>query len=221
MINCVTFYWNDGHDCPFSADYVNRLFNSVDRNMTAPHRNICFTDLPDGIREGIEIRPLVTRDWLRNLKKLVQFDPANGFEGRVLSFDLDNVIVGSLDLFARYSGQFAVCGEVSPSRKGKPGGNFLGFPAGFGAKSIWQKVFDNYSYYKKETNGFERYLFDLLINRKKMGFWNDMYPGSIASYKVHIRKGAMTDFSNLRMVWCHGKPNPHEIQDGWIRKHWR
>ena len=38
--NVICIKWGD----KFGANYVNSLYNMVERNLTLPHRFICFTD---------------------------------------------------------------------------------------------------------------------------------------------------------------------------------
>ena len=211
QLNCITFLWGDK---PYNADYVNRLFNSIDRHLSHPHKNICFTNKPEGIRQGIEIKPLTTEWMHKNLKKMVQFDPDNGLIGRILSFDLDNIIIGSLDMFAENNSEFVICESFMESRKGKNGGNLMAFDAGYGIK-LWQKLNDNYSFFKRKTKGFERFIYDRLI--KDIDFW---LKGSVLSYKNHIRKG-VGDLSKAKVISCHGNPNPHEIKDKLIVDNWK
>ena len=52
--NVICIKWGD----KFGAEYVNRLYKMVEKNLTLPHRFVCFTDKPEGILEGVEIRPL-------------------------------------------------------------------------------------------------------------------------------------------------------------------
>lgn len=43
---------------PHGARYVNNLFQGVSRNLTLPHRFVCFTDSTEGLDEHIEARAL-------------------------------------------------------------------------------------------------------------------------------------------------------------------
>ncbi len=211
-INCITFYWGPG---PYFPDYVNKLFNMIDKHLSLPHRNICFTNIPEGIREGIEIRPL-HNEWMKgNLKKAIQFDPANNFEGRVFSFDLDNVIVGSLDVFAKFTDDFIIQEAIAEKRKGMNAGNFMAFNGGYG-KDIWEELNNNYKKYEEETNGSERFLYDRLI--KKMKFWPKGY---VVSYKAHVKTRKVKNWDKVRLLWFHGNPKPHEITTNRIRNNWK
>ena len=42
----------------FGPEYVNRLYKMVEKNLTIPHRFVCFTDNTDGLIDGIETREL-------------------------------------------------------------------------------------------------------------------------------------------------------------------
>ena len=42
----------------FGPEYVNKLYKMVQKNLSLPHRFVCFTDNAEGIVDGVEIRPL-------------------------------------------------------------------------------------------------------------------------------------------------------------------
>ena len=97
----------------FGADYVNRLYKMVEKNLTLPHRFICFTDRPEGILEGVEIRPLPElndegipdKAW----KKLGLFtDKLADLEGEALFLDLDIIIRDKIDCFFRKEGEIYI-----------------------------------------------------------------------------------------------------------------
>ena len=43
--NVVCIKWGN----KFGADYVNSLYRMVEKNLTIPHRFVCFTDNAEGI----------------------------------------------------------------------------------------------------------------------------------------------------------------------------
>ena len=65
---------------------------------------------------------------------------------------------------------------------------------------------------------------------KNPDLWQQLYPGKIISYKVHIRdKGKILNrsFTNnpgsletASIVCFHGRPMPHEVKHDWMEKHW-
>ncbi|MDU0355905.1 glycosyl transferase [Paraglaciecola aquimarina] len=90
----------------YGADYINRLYAMVARNITPPFTFTCFTDNPQGIRQDVRAEPLPylsfelpktqkgiwpkCRLWNKTLADL---------SGPVLFLDLDVVITGNLDCF--------------------------------------------------------------------------------------------------------------------------
>jgi len=90
----------------YGPEYVNRLRAMTARNLTLPHRFVCFTDDPEGLHPDIEHFPLPelgvphpknvpgkwrkTPLWRENLHDL---------KGTALFIDLDTVIVDSIDEF--------------------------------------------------------------------------------------------------------------------------
>lgn len=98
FINVICIKWGTYYD----AEYVNRLYRAVIRNFDnyCP-RFHCFTDVSEGLDEGIIVKPLPA---LRGatfvyLKEAGLCDEnLGGLAGeRVLFFDLDSVICGKLD----------------------------------------------------------------------------------------------------------------------------
>ena len=101
--------WGD----KFGADYVNNLYYMVEKNLTIPHRFVCFTDNPDGLTEGIEHRPLpeLNDDGLpeKAWKKLGLFtEKLADLEGTALFLDLDIVIRENIDDFFKVEGDFLI-----------------------------------------------------------------------------------------------------------------
>ncbi len=110
-ILCFKWEYTDGFRIPsldvigkYSADHVNRLYHSVERNLTIPHKFICVTDNPYGV--GCETFPLWST--YRNLggcyTRLMLFNSNMRyiFGNRIASIDLDCVVTGSLDaIFGR------------------------------------------------------------------------------------------------------------------------
>ena len=57
-VNIVTLKWGTR----YGAEYVNKLFASVSRNITLPFHFICFTDDNEGLAEGITSFPIPEMD---------------------------------------------------------------------------------------------------------------------------------------------------------------
>jgi hypothetical protein len=222
-LTVVCFLWGLW-GIPKAIDYVNNLFQSVNRHLNIPHRFVCFSD-----RAGIAIHPdieMITLskdeiDLRWNLTKMVVYKPDNGLTGRVLLFDLDVVIVGCIDELAQYDGEFITCKAAYV--KSGIGGSLIGFEAGYGAEELWKPLMGGKrGFHEAMTDGSERKYFDMRLRRHghHIDFWQDLYPGQVLSYKVHCQKTNCAP-DNVRVVRFHGHPRPHEVKDNWVMQYWK
>lgn len=208
------FLWGDWCSL-YGIQYVNRLYNGIQWHLSLPYTFLCITDKPFalGLSDGIQPMFLDVPDWKWNLKKMFLYKPDNGLSGRVICFDLDVVITGSLDEMASYDGEFITCEEAY--HPGKPGGSIIGFQTGFGEKELWSPLMKNHRKWENETRGSERRYFGQRL--KKYDFWEKLFPGQVLSYKRDCKVG-LPDGS--RVVRFHGKPRPHEVNDQWVKENW-
>ena len=94
LVNVLCMKWGN----KYPADYVNRLYSMVARNMQRPFRFICLTEDSVGLGENIESFPLPElsvdlggpeRGW----NKLAVFaEELYDLKGKVLCLDLDLII---------------------------------------------------------------------------------------------------------------------------------
>jgi hypothetical protein len=98
----------------YGAEYVNRLYRMIERNITGPFRLVCLTDDDAGIIDAVDCFPCPTidapppydnRPWR---KVSLWGERVADLEGEVLFLDLDLVIVDSLDPFFDYGEGFCV-----------------------------------------------------------------------------------------------------------------
>jgi hypothetical protein len=185
------------------AEYVNALHAAVERNMTVPHKFVCFTDSPNGI--NCECRASEGVGWFAKLHLFRQFT-----KGRVIFFDLDTLIVDNIDFLAKFHGKFAILSDFYR-------------PKGFGSGiMLWEGGWGHHI-----TNGFvalgspnivggDQMYIEQQAGKAKM--LQDLYPGKIASYKLE----ALTGIPRRAAIICfHGTPKPHEFSFGYVAEHWR
>lgn len=221
QLNIVCFLWHGDrwNENDSGALYVNRLHNAIQRNLSLPHRFICLTNIPEGIHEGIDILPLDAPSWLGCLPKVCMFNPDLGLEGQVFSIDLDVIITGSLDEMCSYRGNFATRSSFAPGKEHEMDGDIVGFKVGFGVDIIWEPMKNNTKEVERLTGGRERYHYRQTLGMINMDRWQTLFPAQIFSYKRHVRKFGL--HKNARIVSCHGKPRPHEIQEQWAKQNWK
>lgn len=207
MLNVVCV--NQGNYLGRGAEYVNTLASMVGRTLPTEHKFICFTDDPEGLDEGIEVRPLpagLTGWWA----KLYLFSKEAGLDGRVMYFDLDTVIVGSLEQIAEYQGEFAILSDFY-----RPKGYGSGVMAWEGGtlSHIWE-------YYDEAgrpniQGGDQAWIEKIQDNADR---WQDLYPGAFVSYKKHAQEWPPADAA---VVCFHGEPRPHEYPSAWVEQTWK
>ena len=94
MKNVLCIKWGS----KYSAEYVNKLYNMVERHLTLTHRFICLTDDPTGLHPLIETRPLLRTDLKYSYTKFELFEKElHDITGQILFLDLDVVINNSID----------------------------------------------------------------------------------------------------------------------------
>lgn len=104
MLTVVCWLWS-GWRPVYEAQHVNRLQDMLGRHLTIPHRLVCATDQPKGVR--CETVPVPTipgfERWPKHLpncfRRLFLFSGAarDQFGSMCLSMDLDCIIVDNID----------------------------------------------------------------------------------------------------------------------------
>ena len=108
----------------YGADYVNRLYRAVMRNVTRPTRFVAFTDPIEGLDAGIDAKPIPGIRLPAGLKpgpwrKLALWAPElGGLETDVLFLDLDILVTGPLDpLFDHEPGRLVLVRNPTQGRR--------------------------------------------------------------------------------------------------------
>ena len=108
----------------YGADYVNRLYRAVMRNVTRPTRFVAFTDPIEGLDAGIDTKPIPEIRLPTGLKpgpwrKLALWAPdLGGLERDVLFLDLDILVTGPLDpLFDHEPGRLVLVRNPTQGRR--------------------------------------------------------------------------------------------------------
>tara|TARA_Y100000310_G_scaffold43505_1_gene40591 strand:+ start:5217 stop:6017 length:801 start_codon:yes stop_codon:yes gene_type:complete len=220
-LTVVCLKWGD----LYGPEYVHRLKAGVARHLKTPYQFVCLTDDPTGLPPdcALALPTNLPRWW----GKLWLFSPefsARIGGGRILFFDLDTVIVGSIDFLAQYRGPWAcLSGFYHPFRCGS-GVMSIG-PQSNGSECVWEL----YDRDRAWAEGFCGNLGDGHWMQLCLGMgdrWQDMHPGKMASYKVHCTASEIPE--TAAVVNFHGSPRPHEVfaypqyssSLPWMREHW-
>lgn len=206
----------------YNADWVLKLKRGVKRNLSLPHKFVCLSDMD----MPVERLPL-TQPWAGWWSKLALFD--GRLQGRILYFDLDSVIVGSLDKIASYPHRFTMAHDFYGNN---PCSTAMAWDTATDATG-YRFIYDAFM----ANPGIARHYDKLLPIERRIGdqaFIEDQLKEhgvpiaqfrhvtgerSIASYKVDkCKDGAPSDAA---VVAFHGRPKCNEIKTGWIPQVWR
>jgi len=232
MINVICLK----HGNKYSSEYINKLYNMVERHLSMPHRFVCFTDNPEDINTDIEIRLLPTDNkyqgwwWKPYVFKQGHFEDSDVN----LFIDLDMVIVNNIDQLLTYMpGKFMGLRDVSRVFRRVPdklGSAILRWPANE-YSDIWSILESNY-FFTKKFPGDQDLIWHL--HKNNIEFYPDDW---IVSYKWEVRSRSdlvLTDSKwqfkdtknptinpNTCILAFHGTPNPHEVFDPIIVDNWQ
>lgn len=196
----------------FAPAYVSILFDSVRRNLAEGFEGkfVCFTDQPDVLDKGIEVRSLPD-DLPGWWSKLALFRPGLFPEGeRVLYLDLGNLITGRLDEIAAYDGPFAILRDFY-----RPDGlqsAVMAWRAGEYSE-IWE-TFAAAGYPMDDPYGDQAWIERTQLQSAVR--LQDVFPCAFVSYK-QINGPP----ERASVVKFHGHPRPHEVLTGWVPEVWK
>lgn len=231
MIQVVCLKWGS----KFSADWVNRLHNSVSRHLTLPHEFTCFTDCVEGLNAGIKIHHLPENKqitgwwWKLYLFKQGIFSDTD----TVLFFDLDMVIVNNIDdlvthLPNKFLGLRDVSRKFTPSQQ-KLGSAVMRWQANTHAY-LWDDFVANPDTIKK-FRGDQDWIWHKSHTCITFypDIWIQSYKWEVRSRKELIRDGKQWVFATVRdpvidpqtkVLAFHGTPCLDTCKDPVILKNW-
>jgi hypothetical protein len=225
------------HGTKYSPDYVNRLYNMVERNCTVPYEFVCLTDNTDGLHPKIKTIPLPTnlQGWWCKPYMYSKDLPING---TILYMDLDVVIAGNIDkLFTYQSNHWCTIRDFTRAMRPdwkKYNSSVVRFKTGQ-LDHVWTEFQANQHIIQRRLHGDQDWLFEATRKCQAM-----LYPDSwILSWKWEVRRSKEFDYNGTkgnrkfkhvedvkpRIECCvtvfHGDPNPHNCEDPWVVDNWK
>jgi len=207
----------------YGAEYVNKLYGMVQRNVSDPVRFVCFTEDASGIRPEVEVAPLPVfpePEWkyaryCSAWRKLALFDStALGLSGKTLFLDLDVVILRSLEPFFSASNTFAMLENWYQPGKGQA--SVMMFQGDI-MKPVLERYLNNSIAVLDQFQTEQEYISHSVAEGATF------FPASLClSYKKHVmRQGlnrfcssAYTEPSDAHIIVFHGRPNPPDAIKG-------
>ncbi|PIE42292.1 MAG: glycosyltransferase [Gammaproteobacteria bacterium] len=234
--------WGD----KYGSDYVNRLYNMVNRNLTLPFDMVCLTDRREGVNPAVQCYDIPPLDLPagspeRGWNKLSTFESdLHGLQGQALFLDLDVVITDNIDCFFTYrpEKQFLVIHDWK--RPWRITGNTSVYRFQLGAfPKVLPYFRDNFEQIRNDFRNEQAFLCDFL---KKEYATLDYWPTDwCRSYKYHCLKSlpwawwqAPACPKDAKIIIFHGEVNPpdaitggggkwyrHILPAPWIAEYWR
>ncbi len=189
----------------YGPDYVNRLAAMVRRNSSHDPDFVCFTEDATGLDGGIRHLPLPDPDYQGWWNKVSLYrGDLDGVGGRMLYFDLDVVLTGSIDPLLTYDSDFAIMDNDYV-----PGFNTSVFLLKTGSRPEIRDAFnaDMAAKYDGDQDW-------VAIMAPDAELWP---AGWCAPFRL---RAAQTPPENCKAVVFSGRPNPADYPADWVRELW-
>lgn len=227
----------------YGPEYVNRLHAMVRRHLRSAFRFVCLTDDPRGISPDVHCLPIPSLDLPpgipeRGWTKLVTFSAdLHGLHGTALFLDLDVVIVGSLDAFFEYPGEFLIIHDYK--RPWRVTGNSSVYRFELGSHpDVLAHFRAHNAQVRADFRNEQAYLSDFMHRQGRLAYWP---AGWCPSFKYHSIPAWPSNYwrvpfvpDGARIVIFHGECNPPDAlagrrnrrwrfirPAGWVAEHWR
>ena len=223
------------HGTKYGPEYVNNLYNMIQRHLTVPFRFVCFTENAYDLNQKIEVLSLSNNKlsgwwWKPYLFKKGHFDNTD----TNLFFDLDMVIIKNIDNIATYLPNHFVglqdVGRVFKRGQDRLGSAVMKWPANQYSE-IWE-LLESTPQYATQFHGDQDYIW--AFHKDKIKFFPEKW---IVSYKWEVRDrselvrvNSRFNFDTIKdvrpdpdtsVLAFHGSPDPHEVKDPIIVDNWR
>jgi hypothetical protein len=224
------------HGNKYDAEYVNVLYNMVQRNLTIEHEFVCFTEDPIGINPNIRIEPLpIIPDATGWWYKPLFFNPKLQLQGTILYLDLDVIVFNNIDnLFTYKPGTFCIIKDFNRSlRHDWKKYNSSVFRLDIGDHpQVYENFLQDTLRHMRRLHGDQDWMFEQI--RRDFSYWPNEW---IQSYKWEMRRrpamvrdgngnrnfataGSPTVLPETNIAVFHGQPNPKDCIDQWCKDHW-
>ena len=224
MINFVCVYYGT----KYSLDYVQVLYNMVQRHLTIPHKFICFSDhvKPQKILTGdIEFRKFKDSHYEGWWNKMQLFREESDLKGPCLYMDLDVVLLDNINDLATFGDDmtFGVINDFNILTK-EYNSSIMKFNNEVATDLVWKPFLQQKTELMK-LQGDQNAMSKLVKGSQYLKVMPDEWS---YSYKWFSRqdprfdksKGTFEKKDKAKVAVFHGRPFPHESTQEWVKKEW-
>lgn len=205
VLKVITLLWepNSGSfqfSRMYDESWVEKLYRGVKRNLHMPFEFICITDRPREFSEPIIQVPFRKPEDIGYHSCIESFQ----WGGPAIIMGLDTVITGDITSLGEYC--------MNPANKmALPIDPYFPNQACNGVTLLPPGNEEIYLTHQGENDmvwlrGFDHVYID------------EVFPWKVKSYKGHVRKRGLGD---VRIVFFHGEDKPHQIDDEFVKEHWK
>jgi len=203
----------------YDESWVDKLYRGIEKNYTGKFDFVCLTDQNYKFKENVRsirfTRSVDQYGWM----SLMEWYHPDLCKGRRVTMGLDTIITGPLDdIFNWDVDKVAVCQDPYHPRKIC---NAMTIVTPEFCDEIWNYWLENEYQVIREC--------ELLGAPSEMVLLRQLYShsprldtifkGRILSYKVHI-KDHWERVKDSSIIYFHGEPKPHQIDEKWIKENW-
>ena len=211
----------------YKIEYVQKLYNMVQRHTTIPHKFYCFTDYVNP-QQQLKGDIIIKQFPMFNLQgwwnKMQLFHPGI-LEDTTLYMDLDVVITDNIDCFFTYEPEadFVGMNDFNPDTKIFNSSVFRFEPEAMKDK-LWQPFINDREKWLRYS-GDQNVISEVIMAHPETRSFPDSWT---QSYKWHDRKGqryhkgkwTFEHNGESLVTVFHGEPNPHQSDMDWVKKAW-
>jgi hypothetical protein len=215
MYNVITLK----HGTLYEADYVNKMYNMVKRNLTLPFTFYCVTDDPRELDKNIEI-VMLPKDYMFKGWWCKPYLFKSGLFEHDVNFyiDLDMVIVDNIDCFMLYEpGKFVGLRNYIYLKTGYKKQRLLGSGVMRWQNNTMGMIHDRLQRDVTLADRFpgdQEYIWQ--YHKDVIVFYPDKWT---ISYKWHYVR--TRNITNTKIIAFHGVPKPHESDDKNVVDNWK
>jgi len=185
----------------YTSYHVDVLRRSIDRHTSSEYNFVCLTDSYSNEFPTIKLE----HGWPKWWAKMELFK----LNGPVVYFDLDTVIVGSLEPLIEIAkrNNFSILRDVFQGEK-KPNAMQSSVMTWNGdMRYLYESFKKDHEKIIATMHGDQTFI-TKNVNPKNVTFFQDIIPDNLLSFKAHVKQMGLTEKTSI--VFFHGYPRPWE-----------
>ena len=208
----------------YDPTWVDKLYRGIARNYKGMFELVCLTDKFYKFHEPIKqirfARSVDQYGWM----SLIEMYRPDICQGKRFTVGLDTIITGPLDDIFGYSAKIALC--TDPFIRDTVCNAVTMCNSEF-CDEYWKFWTNNEYELIRESQleiGTSAFPSEMSLLRNRYGKsprLDEIFPGKILSYKQHIVDKPAHMLHNSSIIYFHGVPKPHRVNQRWVRECWR